>query len=204
MMPRVFCGTFEAETYWREADLAKLPALPDRNSSRIVEAMDEMLFAFCDPGDTVLTAKCMNDAHADYLHAIGFQFNRNRFDLSPPDDKGSVRETEIAPTIFQRMVEEHVTERLAVGLSSRRTAGAVCGTPGHRRSGRAVWTERGISVARCHPHSEHEGLFAANARPARNRECGHHSRRRGVAVGKRIGAPAAWTNSRKGRLWSIR
>jgi hypothetical protein len=112
MMPRIFCGTFEAETYWREADLAKLPALPDRNSSRIVEAMDEMLFAFCDPGDTVLTAKCMNDAHADYLHTIGFQFNRNRFDLSLTNDKGTGRETEIAPTIFQRMVEEHVTERL--------------------------------------------------------------------------------------------
>jgi hypothetical protein len=112
MMPRVFCGTFEAEAYWREADLAKLPALPDRNNSRVVEAMDEMLFAFCDPGDTVLTAKCMNDAHADYLHAIGFQFTRNRFDLSPTNDKGSVCETEIAPTIFQRMVEVHVAEQL--------------------------------------------------------------------------------------------
>ena len=46
MMPRLFCGTFEAEAYWREADLAKLPGMPDRNASRIVEAMDEMLFAF--------------------------------------------------------------------------------------------------------------------------------------------------------------
>ena len=75
-MPRLFCGTFEAEAYWREADLAKLPGMPDRNASRIVEAMDEMLFAFCAPGDTVLTARCMDDAHADYLHAIGFQFSQ--------------------------------------------------------------------------------------------------------------------------------
>ena len=73
-----------------------------------------MLFAFCGPGDTVLTAKCMDDAHADYLHAIGFQFNRNRFDLSPLDDEGGVDETEIAPTIFQRMVEDPVAERLEV------------------------------------------------------------------------------------------
>ena len=114
MMPRVYCGTFEAETYWREADLAKLPSLPDKNASRVVEAMDEMMFAFCEPGDGVLTAKCMNDAHADYLHAIGFQFNRNRFDLSPIDEKGTVDETEIAPTIFQRMVGEQLAERLEV------------------------------------------------------------------------------------------
>jgi hypothetical protein len=94
MKPRLFCGTFEPETYWREADLAKLPALPNMSFSRVLEAMDEMLFAFCDAGDAVLTAKCMNDAHADYLHAIGFQFNRNRFDLSLHSDKGSVDDTE--------------------------------------------------------------------------------------------------------------
>ena len=58
------------------------PGAARQDSPRIVEAMDEMLFAFCDPGDTVLTARRMDDAHADYLHAIGFQFNRNRFDFS--------------------------------------------------------------------------------------------------------------------------
>ena len=111
-MPRLFCGTFEAEAYWREADLAKLPGMPDRNASRIVEAMDEMLFAFCAAGDTVLTARSIDDAHANYLHTIGFQFNRNRFDLSPLDDENNVDQTGIAPTIFERMVEEQVAERL--------------------------------------------------------------------------------------------
>ena len=71
-----------------------------------------MLFAFCEPGDTVLTAKCMDVAHADYLETIGFRFNWNRFDLSPPDDKGSVDATDAPPTIFQRMVGEHVSERI--------------------------------------------------------------------------------------------
>jgi hypothetical protein len=112
MMLRVFCGTFEAERYWREADLAKLPTLPDMNSPRVVEAMDEMLFAFCDRGDTVLTARRMDDAHSDYLHAIGFKFNRNTFDLSPLDDTGGVDQTVNAPSIFQRMLEESVAERL--------------------------------------------------------------------------------------------
>ena len=59
-----------------------------------------------------MTARSIDDAHADYLHAIGFQFNRNRFDLSPLDDENSVDQTGIAPTIFERMVEEQVAERL--------------------------------------------------------------------------------------------
>jgi len=112
MKSRVFCGTFEAETYWREADLARLPTLPDTTSPRLVEAMDEMLFAFCDPGDTVLTAKCMDDAHADYLHTIGLTFNRNSFDLSPSDDNYRSDRNEIAPTIFQRILGERVAEHL--------------------------------------------------------------------------------------------
>jgi len=113
MMPRIFCGTFEAEAYWREADLAKLPTLPDGDFSRVVAAMDEMLFAFCGPDDAVLTARCMDDAHADYLHAIGFPFRRNPFDLAPPDDEGRVADAGVAPNVFQRMVEEPFTERLA-------------------------------------------------------------------------------------------
>jgi hypothetical protein len=112
MMSRVFLGTFEAETYWREADLARLPTLVDRDSSRVIEAMDEMLFAFCDPGDTVLTTKSMDDAHVDYLRDIDFDFERNCFDLALPDDGGRVDETEIAPTIFQRMLQERVAERI--------------------------------------------------------------------------------------------
>jgi len=81
-------------------DLAKLPSLPDRNSSRIVEAMDEMLFAFCDSGDSVLTARRMNDAHADYLRGIGFQFNHNHFDLSLLEDGSRAERTELEQASF--------------------------------------------------------------------------------------------------------
>jgi hypothetical protein len=112
MTPRVFCGTFEGEAYWREPGLAKLPALPDSGSSRVVEAMDEMLFAFCAPGDTLLTARRMDDAHADYLHSIGFSFVRNLFDLTPPGGEGRAAADGVAPNIFQRMVEERVSGRI--------------------------------------------------------------------------------------------
>ncbi len=45
--------------------------------------MDELLFALCSPQDRVLTTRRMNDSHVEYLNAIGFQFERNRFDLVP-------------------------------------------------------------------------------------------------------------------------
>src|SRR5690349_19152821 len=99
MTPRIFCGTFEAEAYWRESDLARLPSVPDRNSSRITRAMDEMLFAFCEPGDSVLTATRMNTVHADYLHALGFHFNHNRFDLFSLDDGSNAEGVELAPSV---------------------------------------------------------------------------------------------------------
>jgi hypothetical protein len=75
--------------------------------------MDEMLFAFCDPGDSVLTATRMNAAHADYLHAIGFQFNHNRFDLFSPDDSGNAQGVELAPSVFQCMRDQKLSEPLA-------------------------------------------------------------------------------------------
>ena len=112
MTAHVFCGTFEAESHWREPGIARLPALPDGQHSRLVEAMDEMLFAFCQPGDTLLTARAIDDAHADYLHSIGFRFNRNRFDLTPCPDKAGVRQAETATTIFQHMVDEGVAGRV--------------------------------------------------------------------------------------------
>ncbi|MDT7642816.1 MAG: hypothetical protein QOC83_7104, partial [Pseudonocardiales bacterium] len=41
-------GTFDAESWWRPADLAALPALGG-GSDPAVDAMDELLAGFCDP-----------------------------------------------------------------------------------------------------------------------------------------------------------
>jgi hypothetical protein len=117
MTARVFCGTFEAEAYWRERDLAKLPAVTDRVSARIVEAMDEMLFAFCSPGDRVITTKRMDDSHVEYLHSIGFQFTHNRFDLSPLSD-GAMSNAGPSPSVFDRMLDDGAYKNL-VGFLPR-------------------------------------------------------------------------------------
>src|SRR5512143_1345868 len=84
----VHLGTFDAEAFWRDSDLARLPALPDPAAGRIVAAMDELLFPTCQPGDLLLTRLPMDASLADYLERIGFVFERNRAAL----DGGAGRE----------------------------------------------------------------------------------------------------------------
>ncbi|EFM12353.1 conserved hypothetical protein [Paenibacillus curdlanolyticus YK9] len=78
---RIHCGTFDAEQYWRGSELAKLPGLVDKENLRIVSMMDELLFAFCNPNEALITRKAMNPAHKQYLGDIGFRFYNNEFDL---------------------------------------------------------------------------------------------------------------------------
>lgn len=76
-------GTFDAESYWRDESLALLPALRDRESERIVLAMDELLFPLCASGDALLTRFAMEDSHKAYLSEIGFSFTH--FSLNGKD-----------------------------------------------------------------------------------------------------------------------
>lgn len=115
MTTRIFCGTFEAEAYWRESDLARLPAFTDRASLRVIEAMDEMLFAFCERGDRVLTAKRMNTAHAQYLHHVGFPFQANDFDLVTTEDERTA-DAVLRPSIFERMQDARASKQLTTFL----------------------------------------------------------------------------------------
>ncbi|WP_261301689.1 hypothetical protein [Paenibacillus andongensis] len=78
---KIHCGTFDAEQYWREPDLAKLPGLADPENLRIVAMMDELLFVFCSPSEALITRKAMNQAHKQYLTGIGFRFENNSFDV---------------------------------------------------------------------------------------------------------------------------
>ncbi|QUL53164.1 hypothetical protein KDC22_22455 [Paenibacillus tritici] len=77
MKNAVHCGSLESERYWREEDLASLPAIPDAKALGIVQAMDEMLFAFCGNGDILLTRHGMDQAQYDYLQSLGYSFRTN-------------------------------------------------------------------------------------------------------------------------------
>ncbi|MGN9169736.1 hypothetical protein [Paenibacillus polymyxa] len=78
----LYMGTFEAEAYWRDTELASLPALPDRASSAIVAAMDELLFSFCQPGDALLTRYAISPVHRQYIAQLGFHPAVNERDLT--------------------------------------------------------------------------------------------------------------------------
>ncbi|WP_223068410.1 hypothetical protein [Paenibacillus caui] len=74
MARELVAGIFDAESFWRDENLARLPAIRDKERERIVLAMDELMFPFCGSGDALLTRFAMEDAHKAYLASIGFSF----------------------------------------------------------------------------------------------------------------------------------
>ncbi|WP_171629793.1 hypothetical protein [Paenibacillus plantarum] len=72
--PLALSGVFNAERFWREQGLSKLPQVADKQAERIVGLMDELMFSLARPGDYVLTRQPMHATHLDYLASIGFDF----------------------------------------------------------------------------------------------------------------------------------
>lgn len=79
--PVLIMGTFDAERFWRDQSLAKLPTFHDPEMANIVMAMDELLFPLCSERDMLITRYKMNACHKDYLNSIGFQFDSNQTDI---------------------------------------------------------------------------------------------------------------------------
>jgi hypothetical protein len=77
----LFLGTFDAEAYWRDPELARLPALPDPATDAIVAAMDELLFPCCRACDLLLTRFPMNPGFKAYLERLEFRFDHNQTPL---------------------------------------------------------------------------------------------------------------------------
>jgi len=94
----VHLGSFDAEAFWRDPELASLPALPDQAGRRIVNAMDELLFLGCKAGDLLLTRFPMQAAFVDYLGQIGFAFEHN----ADPLDSETIQERQTS--IFDILV----------------------------------------------------------------------------------------------------
>ncbi|MGV2882881.1 hypothetical protein [Paenibacillus taichungensis] len=99
VIPTIVMGTFDPETRWRDPDLAKLPALPDKDRESIVLCMDELLFPFCGPDDILYTRCKIDPKLYEYLNGLGFSFRtRYHFDLN--DEKRSLPE----PDIFKQCI----------------------------------------------------------------------------------------------------
>lgn len=72
----LYWGTFNCEKYWRPGWMASMPAVTDPQADRIVAVMDEIQFVFCERArDMLLTRLKMDEAHVEYLRAIGYAFD---------------------------------------------------------------------------------------------------------------------------------
>lgn len=70
----VIFGSFNAERFWRNPLNCSLPSFRDEQADNIVEAMDELQFAFVEGTNNTLVTKFeMNQAHMDYLSDLGFK-----------------------------------------------------------------------------------------------------------------------------------
>ncbi|SEF24151.1 hypothetical protein SAMN05421837_102589 [Amycolatopsis pretoriensis] len=66
-------GTFDAERWWRPAGLAELPAAGRDHAA--VDAMDELVAAFCAPGDLLVTRRPVAAAVRESLAGCGIEFD---------------------------------------------------------------------------------------------------------------------------------
>lgn len=78
---KLVMGAFDAERFWRDPNLAKLPAYTDAESENIVAAMDELMFPFCSADDMLVTRYAMDPYFKQYLIAAGFSFQSSPTDL---------------------------------------------------------------------------------------------------------------------------
>ncbi len=67
-------GTFDAEKWWRPADLAELPAVRT-GGDNVVATMDEMLVAGCSRGDLLVTRRPFSPAVRQSLAEAGIEFD---------------------------------------------------------------------------------------------------------------------------------
>jgi hypothetical protein len=74
----VHFGTFNAEAYLNDGEgLVQLPAIVDRDSEKLIHAMDELLFPLCTPENFLLTRYALQPMQKKYLESIGIRFQSN-------------------------------------------------------------------------------------------------------------------------------
>lgn len=81
-MTAVVLGTFDAERWWRPADLATLPAAGSADG--VAESMDELLAGFCAPGDLLVTRRPVAPVLVEGLAACGITFERHALTADSP------------------------------------------------------------------------------------------------------------------------
>jgi len=124
VIPQIIMGTFDPETRWRDSNLTRLPAMPDKDREAIVLCMDELLFPFCGPQDMLYSRCRIDPALHEYLHGLNFSFQtRYLYDL------GNEKMPLPAPDVFKECMFRLAADQVQHFLSDHRvlqTAGSDC------------------------------------------------------------------------------
>lgn len=83
----LIAGDFDAEKFWRKKLLSRLPEIKEISSVGIIQAMDEMLFAFCSENDYLATRFKFDESFGQYLRDLGFAFHFNKIDFQTSSDE---------------------------------------------------------------------------------------------------------------------
>ncbi len=131
MDKHTYYGEFNAEKYWRDENLAKLPEIPDNQTENIIKAMDELLFPLCSAEDTLITRYKMNPSQREYLKEIGFSFQCNYVNL---DGNGSKEEQN--KNICQLLLEKYDEPSIKELISKDATLSAFAVLPESEQVGK--------------------------------------------------------------------
>ncbi len=82
MKGSVVSGLFEAERFWRDDSICRLPTLFNKNN--FVSKMDRLLFPFCSKDDILLTGEKFDPAQKEFLSSCHIDFTSLQF---PETDK---------------------------------------------------------------------------------------------------------------------
>lgn len=97
----VVCSTFESESFLRDLDLARLPAISDKSITKIIMKMDEIFFTFCKHGDVLLTRNKMSEAFTDYIASSGFVFFHNSIDVADSREDNTFYQKSIFQLLYE-------------------------------------------------------------------------------------------------------
>jgi hypothetical protein len=100
-------GTFDAESWWRPTDLAALPSVGGADPA--VGAMDELLAAFCTPGDLLITRHQLAEPIRENLEKALNNEDFEHLSVNDPDSGPIERLVHADPSLLERIRGREVT-----------------------------------------------------------------------------------------------
>lgn len=108
MKKKLITGTFNAESFYNDSSLVQLPTVPDSTNTKIIQAMDELLFPLCGNNDLLLTRYSISSVQKQYLEYIGFHFLSNKTAI----DDGTMTARSLHSLLIEAKEEPEIKEMI--------------------------------------------------------------------------------------------